>query len=372
MAWIEKRPRKRGGQSYRVYWRDPASKVKARMFARERAAQAFAREIEVRKDRSTYTDPALGKVPLAEFFEHFMKTGSLRPTTESRYRTHGKLYVLPQLGERPLNTVTRADVAQVLAELAASKGPATVESVRRILHRMFEVALSEDRIGRNPVHGVKVAASERREPRFLSGAEVARVAAEVPVLYRSLVYFLAYSGLRIGEASALRIRNVDLERGIVRVVESSPEVNGHKLEAQPTKSRKVRAVHLGPRLVEMLKAHLATHGTPLDPASLVFTGPQGAAIRQNAFRKRILQSAAERAGIQPTPTVHDLRHTAASLMAKAGYSMREAQDMLGHSHATMTDRYTHLFPADGEARVRRLDELMVTSVTKAEVVTLRS
>jgi hypothetical protein len=47
-------------------------------------------------------------------------------------------------------------------------------------------------------------------------------------------------------------------------------------------------------------------------------------------------------------------------MAKAGYTLREAQEELGHSHATMTDRYTHLFPfpSDAEARVTRLDDLL--------------
>jgi Tol biopolymer transport system component len=54
VAWIQKRSLKRGGQSYRVFWRDPAGKVHAKTFSRERPAQAFAREIESRKDQGLY------------------------------------------------------------------------------------------------------------------------------------------------------------------------------------------------------------------------------------------------------------------------------------------------------------------------------
>jgi integrase len=327
--------------------------------------------VEVRKDRGLYVDPALGKVTVGAFFDHVMRSGNVRPSTRALYEIHGRLYVMPAFGDRALNTITRAEVAEFLADLSSRKGRSTVAHVRQLLHRVFEVALAEDRIGRNPAHGTEVATAERRDPRFLSEDEVARIASETPEKYRTLVYFLAYSGLRIGEASALRVRNLDVENGVVKVVESSPEVNGHKLDAQPTKTRKQRAVNIGPRMVKMLEAHLSEHGTPLDPASLVFTGGRGAPIRQNTFRKRIFHTATARAGVSPTPTVHDLRHTAASLMAKSGYSMREAQEMLGHSHSTMTDRYTHLFPTEREARVRRLDEMMVTEVSSADVVPLR-
>jgi integrase len=370
VAWIQKRTLKRGGQSYRVYWRDPAGNVHAKTFGRERPAQAFAREVESRKDQGLYVDPAAGRVTVGEFFEHFLATASnLRPSTRAWYETLGRLYIVPGLGERPLNAVARADVATFLAGL--DRGAATVASVRRILHRMFEVAVQEDRIGRNPAHGLKVASAPPRAPRFLTEHEVARIAAETPDKFRALVFFLAYTGLRIGEATALRVRNVDLALGIVRVVESSPEVAGVKLEAQPTKTSRARAVVIGPRMVDVLRAHLTTFGTALDPASLVFTAPEGGPIRQNTFRRRVFQPAAARAGIEPAPTVHDLRHTAASLMARGGWSMREAGEQLGHSHATMTAHYTHLYADDREARVRRLDDRMVLEVPDAAVAALR-
>ena len=184
---------------------------------------------------------------------------------------------------------------------------------------MLEVAVSEDRIGRNPAHGVRVAPAPRREARFLTEAEVRSIADEVPDRYRALVWTLALSGLRIGEAAALRVKHI--EGDTIRVVESSAEVRGRKVTG-PTKSGKGRTVDIPPELRKMLHDHLTTYSNRFDPEALVFPGSEGGQLRQNAFRKRVFQPAAERAGIEPTPTVHDLRHTAACSSAGRVHAAR--------------------------------------------------
>lgn len=295
------------------------------------------------------------------FAEHFITTSEIRPSTQARYETHAHLYILPAFGSRELRSVTKADVQAFLADLRArGKGTATVEAVYRLLHRLFQVAADEERISRNPATGVRVAASHRREPRFLTEEEVRRIAAETREPYRTLIYFLAYTGLRIGEATALRMANLDLATRTVRVVENAPEVRGQKVTG-PTKTGRARTVHIGVGLKEMLQAHVRASGRAFDPDALVFAGPNGGAIRQNAFRRRIFQRAAERAQVTPMPTVHDLRHTAANLMAKAGFSMHEAAEQLGHSYTAMTARHSHVFPSDRERKVDALDRIMTAS-----------
>jgi integrase len=80
---------------------------------------------------------------------------------------------------------------------------------------------------------------------------------------------------------------------------------------------------------------------------------------QSNFRK-LFQSAGTRAGIEPVPRVHDLRHSAASFMARAGFTLLEAAQQLGHSTTAMTERYSHVFPDARQAKVRRLDDLFIT------------
>jgi integrase len=349
------------GVRYKVVYLDSTGKQRTKTLRTLKEAQVFQGDIRAKKQRRERIDPGPGRVPIREFFEHHMRTATnLRPSTRDRYRRHFRLYVEPKLGSRSLESVTKADIKTLLADMrAAGKGPATLEAVARLLHRLFAVAVEEDRIGKNPVSRVEVEKVAPREPHFLTQDEVRRIAEEVPEHYRALVSFLAWTGLRIGEASALRVKNLDLNVRTVRVIENSPEVGGRKYIG-PTKTTKARTARFGVGLAGILKAHLSAYGTPLDPESFVFTSQEGGQVRQNNFRKRIFQPAAKRAGIVPVPTVHDLRHTAASLMARAGWSMRDAQEQLGHSHATMTDHYIHLFPEDREQKVAALDALLTT------------
>ena len=349
------------GVRYKVVYLDSTDTQRTKTLRTLKEAQVFQGDIRAKKRRRERIDPGPGRMPVREFFEHHMRTASnLRPSTRDRYQRHFRLYVGLTLGERGLESVTKADIKTLLADMrAAGKGTPTIEAVKRLLHRLFAVAVEEDRVPRNPASGIEVGKAEPREPRFLTQGEVRRIAAEVPDPYPALVPFLAWTGLRIGEASALRVKNLDLTARTVRVVENSPEVGGRKYIG-PTKTNKPRTVRFGAGLAAILKAHLASHGGPLDPESFVFTSPEGGQVRQNNFRKRVFQPAAKRAGIDPVPSVHDLRHTAASLMARAGWSMRDAQEQLGHSHTTMTDRYTHLFPEDHEQKVAALDALLTT------------
>jgi integrase len=357
MAWIEKRQRQHH-VAHKVYWRDPSGKVRTRTFTRATDAQRFARDVEHRKDRGDYIDPAAGNITLAEMVDQYVSTADLRSTTAAKYETLGRLYLTDGIGQQPIRTITKADVRSLYAQLRKrEKGTATIEAVARLLHRVFEVAVDEDRIGRNPAHGVRVAPADRRPARFLSETEVAAIADGVPPRFRALVWTLALGGLRIGEASALRVRHLDLKAGTILVEESSPEVAGRKITG-PTKSGKARTADIPLELRKMLGDHLDAYGNRFAPDSYVFTGPEGGQVRQNAFRKRIFQPAAERAGIEPVPTAHDLRHTAASFMARSGFTLLEAASQLGNGATTMTARYSHVFPSERQAKAARLGTLI--------------
>jgi integrase len=355
VAWIEKRPRAHH-TAYKVYWRDPAGKVRTRTFTGVADARRFARDVEGRKDRGAYIDPKAGQITLGELVDHYTQTADLRPTTRAKYEVLGRLYLTSGFGEEKINAITKGDVRALYADLRSKgKGAPTIEAVSRLLHRVLEVAVEEDRIGRNLAHGVRVAPAARREPRFLTSKEVGMIAAEVPERYRALVWTLALGGLRIGEAAALRVGNV--KQKTIRVVESSAEVGGRKVTTSP-KSGKTRTVDIPPELRKMLREHIRMHSNPFDPRSLVFTGPDGGQIRQNAFRTRVFQPAAARAGISPIPTVHDLRHTAASFMAAEGFTLLEAAGQLGHGATSMTQRYSHVFPSERETKAARLGKLI--------------
>jgi integrase len=223
--------------------------------------------------------------------------------------------------------------------------------------------MDEDRIGRNPadLRREERPKAEARKARFLDEAGVEKIAGEVPERYRTLVWTLAVGGLRIGEATALRVGDLDLKAGTIHVHRNAPEVGGHKLLDQPTKTaRGVRTVDIPAALSVMLADHLNHYGNRFDAGSLVFTGERGNAVLQSSFRKNVFGRAVARAGIEPAPRVHDLRHTAASFMGRAGYTLLEAAEQLGHSATSMTAHYSHVFPDARQEKVARLDVLLGT------------
>ncbi len=364
MAWTQNRTMKTGARRYKVSWYAPDGSVKSKTFTRFEDARRFERTVEVRKDEGSYTDPSLGKITLAQLAEHFMTTAgsNLRPATQVLYRMHLARYILPKLGGLRLSSIGKADVRRFEAELATvGKSDATISAVHRLLHRLFTFALQEDRIGRNPADLPRgeVRKPKARKARFLDEAEVSKIAEEVPERYRALVWTLAVAGLRIGEATALRVGSLDLKAGTIHVTANAPEVNGHKLLDQPTKTeRGTRTADIPASLSAMLAEHLNRHGNRFDPTSLVFTNERGHPILQSNFRKNILQPAARRAKIEPVPRVHDLRHSAASFMGRAGYTLLEAADQLGHSATSMTAHYSHVFPDARQEKVARLDALL--------------
>jgi integrase len=364
MAWTKRITTKDGEPRYKVYWYDPSGSQRSKTFIKSEGARRFERTVEVRKDEGNYTDPSLGKITVAELGQRFLTTAGarLRPKTLELYRMELRVNILPRLGSRRLSSITKADVRSFEVDLLrAGKGRATIVVVHRLLHRLFSFAMDEDRISRNPADLPKDERprSETREARFLNESEVEALASAVPGRYRALVWILAVAGLRVGEATALRVGDLDLKAGTIRVHRNAPEVDGRKLMDQPTKTaRSTRTVDIPTSLAAMLGEHLNHFGNRFDPGAVVFTNPQGEPISQASFRKKVFGPAAARAGIEPAPRVHDLRHTAASFMGRAGYTLLEAAELLGHSATAMTASYSHVFPDSRQEKVARLNALL--------------
>ncbi|MFC3382792.1 tyrosine-type recombinase/integrase [Couchioplanes azureus] len=203
---------------------------------------------------------------------------------------------------------------------------------------------------RNPADGVRLPRVVKEEPVFLDHDQVAALA-DACGKYGLLVRFLAYTGLRWGEVSALRVARLDLLRRRVVVAVAFSEVGGELIEGTP-KNHQRRSVPIPRFLVDELAARVAGKGRD----DLVFTAPNGGPLRNTNFRPRVFQPAAESIGLAGL-TPHDLRHTAASLAVAAGANVKAVQRMLGHASASMTlDVYAGLFGDDLDAVATRLDE----------------
>ena len=163
------------------------------------------------------------------------------------------------------------------------------------------------------------------------------------------MWFLGWSGLRFGEATALRVGRVDPARRRVRVEEGATEVGGRLVFDLP-KTHEARTVIVPRFVIEAIQPLLEDKHAD----ALVFTAPRGGPVRLNNFRRRVFAPAAERIGkLDLVP--HDLRDTAASLAISSGGSIKAVQRMLCHASAKMTlDVYGSLFEEDLEALADRV------------------
>ena len=149
-----------------------------------------------------------------------------------------------------------------------------------------------------------------------------------------LVALLAYGGLRIGEAFALRRGDFDLANCLVIVDENLSEADG-KLSFDSPKSHQKRVLSLPPSLVKRVATYLGT--LVAGDAVLLFTNRHGRPLRYNQWRKACFDPAVKAAGLSDV-TPHDLRASHGTWVADR-YGVMTAARRLGHSNASVTTRH---------------------------------
>jgi integrase len=373
---------------YVVSFRVRGSGQRTKSFQRLEDAKRFQGEIRDPKEAARQQRKREDRTTLADYFPVWLEARQkLTASTRRRYADVGRIYIADSsLGRMRLSDITRSDVKGWVESLAQRGAhPPTIDKAARTLRACLNEAVKDGRIEVNPATRIETPDMDDREAFFLTAGQVDAIAQEVPDRDRALVYALAYTGMRIGEATALRVGDVDFLRKRIKIERNAPEVAGRKLEPGKTKNKGKRAVPLFEGLSKELAAHLDRFGIrdaagELVEGSLVFTSAQGGVVRQNNFRGRIFQPAAVRVGVvRPSrdgepeaPRVHDLRHTFASLAAASGYSLHELKTMLGHSTITITSNlYAHMYDDHMAEKAEQLDKVMQKARAGGEVVPLR-
>lgn len=174
-------------------------------------------------------------------------------------------------------------------------------------------------------------------------------------------------------SGSLRWRNLDLEKAVLYVIETAFKLgNGDYVIKEPKTAHSRRAVSLPVSLVSLLLAYRVDqerkHGeldATLNEDDFVFSGYDGTPLNPStitlAFRRIIRKAGLGRL------RVHDLRHTHATLMLKAGVHPKVVLERLGHASVSITlDTYSHVLPGLQEAAVERFDEVLALANENSE------
>ena len=276
----------------------------------------------------------------------------VRPSTHTEYARHVADYWRP-LAAVELTRLTPAHVERAMADLAARGLSAqTVRHARATLRRALHDAQRDGTLTRNVAALARPPRVDRREMRALSAAEVGRLLAATADDPMGPLYAVAVgSGLRAGELCGLRWTDIDLtaRKLVVRRSLARADGGGYEL-AEPKTSRSRRTVMLPAVAVDGLRrqkarqaaAKLAAGTAWQDRDGLAFTDAVGRPLRPDAL-SAAFRATADRIGLPVR--LHDLRHTAASLMLAAGVPLKVVSEALGHSSIAITaDVYAHVTP----------------------------
>ncbi|MGM7696842.1 tyrosine-type recombinase/integrase [Microbacterium sp. A84] len=352
------------GQRYRVRFRTPAGKQsQKRGFRTKRDAELWAAKSLVDKSHGRFVDPTAGKTLLNAVLRDFVdRKGDRAETTLSNRESHAVNWVEPYWTAWRVGDV-RADDIDAWVEWMRDQDakPDTVEKAYRVLTGTLQLAVGRGLLSHSPALPLKVARPPAKRRAYLTHEQVRELADAIDPRYRLLILTLAYTGLRFGEAAALRRDSLDSAKRRLHVRESVTEVSGKLVWSLP-KSRLERPVPL-PRF---LGEALDTHVTGMRDGDVVFTAARGGTIHLTTWRRRVFYPALKalnarrtKEGLSTFPAItpHDLRHTAASLAIQAGAHVKSLQRMLGHASAAMTlDVYGDLFDTDLDDVAKRLHE----------------
>lgn len=289
---------------------------------------------------------------------------SADPGTVDKYRRIWDQHIGPELGFIPSEGLTREMVEEWLGRLRvketrvslarrgkdSSREPEylsakTIKNIHGLLSSVLKHAVQRGRLTANVAEGMKLPRGLKSiEPVFLSHSDFAILLNAVRVEHRPLVTFLAGTGLRWSEATALTGSDFQLDSSpfTVRVSKAwKSKENGELYIGTPKTARSERTVTLPASVVDMVGPLCEVAG----PRGLVFTAPEGGPVRHSRFLENVWYPAKKAAGLARFPRIHDLRHTHASWLIASGVPLPVVQRRLGHeSIKTTVDTYGHLAP----------------------------
>ncbi|MET7844705.1 site-specific integrase [Streptomyces sp. NPDC005356] len=286
-------------------------------------------------------------------------------TTYAKYEVHVRLYLVPMLGTKQLESLSVADVRRFLNRMEREATAATAKESHKVLRSALSAACREELITRNVVSLVEPPQVESRDlsPWSLDETLDFLTAARKDPLYAAFMLAIAL-GFRRGEIVGLRWQDVDLEKRVIRVRKQRQRVGGEAYDDDPKGRRRKQSLPLPAICVAPLRwqrlrqaAVRERAGAGWVESDYVFTTRTGRPIEpRNVYRS--FTRVAANAGLRVI-RLHDARHGTATLLTAAGVAPRVVMEILGHSQIAVTmNVYTHVVQDTQREAVSHMDRLL--------------
>ena len=292
-----------------------------------------------------------------EYLRRWLRDYASQSVAESTYVRYEQIidqHFIPALGSLRLKEVRATHIQAVHTSfLEQGLSKSTVQQHHRVILESLKHAVEWQLIATNPAAGVRAPRPDRREFKVLKAEEVGRLlsAAEGDSQLRVLLHVAVMTGLRQGEVRALQWADIDLDQGVIQVTRSARDYPARGVVFSGTKThRSRRPISLAAATVKLLRRQRVAQterrlraGPDREELDLVFSRPDGTPLRARKLH-RDFKNVVASADLAPL-RLHDLRHTAATLMLKNGTNVKVVSERLGHATVAFTlDRYAHVLP----------------------------
>ena len=352
MASINKRP----DGVWRARYRDEAGHEHSKHFARKVDAQRWLDQVTASVVTGSYVDPKSGKITFAAYFEQW----SARQVWVLGTVLAMKLAVRSTTFSDMTMRSIRPSHVESWVKLMTADGlaPGTITTRFNNVRAVFRAARKDKIIGADPAEGITLPRKRRAEAAMTipTPADIGKILAAADVRFRPFIGLCAFAGLRLGEAAAVKVGDIDFLRRTLTVSRQVQRADRFHVEIRPPKYGSERVVYLPEALVNMLAAHVEDG---VRPEGWLFVGTHDGPPHQNTvgywWRKTL-----RNAGLKDIK-LHDLRHFYASGLIAQGCDVVTVQRALGHATATTTlNTYSHLWPT-AEDRTRKAAQAMMAA-----------
>jgi site-specific recombinase XerC len=298
--------------------------------------KAWAEALEADLRSGDWTDPASGVMLLERWWRTWSDTRVIEVATTNRDLAMWRNHIAPRWGHVRLNAITSWDIERWIAQMSRDGvGAPTIYHSVRLMRQLLGEAARHRLIGSNPATDARAPRVPKHVDRFLTREEYDRLDAQMPTdRDRAMLRLMAFAGLRWSEVAGLHHHRVDLDTGLLLVVEVSRRDGS--IKKTPKSSSGQRYVPLVSEVTDALTPLMSPGAT-----GLIFPG-----VSYTNWRRRVFCPAVERAVLsKPWPTIHDMRHTYGSWLAEASVSPTDIMSLMGHGSLRATERYLHSYPA---------------------------
>ena len=314
-----------------------------------------------------FRDPTFEE--LASLWLENYKT-TVKPSTFENVRSKVEKMTEEHFKEMKLKKITVAYCQKIVIEL--SKSYVLYNHYLSVINRIFKYAVLMDILDSNPFDKVIKPKSRQvqRKGNFLTKEELKeflKLAQTATLSYFfPLVHLMSYTGLRQGEALALKWSDIDFENKKITVNKTAVRINGKQSLQSPKTKNSKRVISIDPTTISILKSWKKDqikiyfkNGKHFEgDENFIFTNKRGDWVHIHNFIRYFKRFIADHKLKPITP--HGLRHTHASLLFSAGVEPKNISDRLGHSTVQITlDLYTHITEEQRTDTVDKLLEYMV-------------